>query len=60
MLKKTKTNSIRRNFRVAQKKAVIKRGFDGRLSEAYLWLKISMLVYDNFDIFKSLVEQLFK
>lgn len=60
MLKKAKTNSIRRNFRVAKKNAIVERGFGDCLSEAYRWLKLLMFAHNNFDSFKSLLEQLFK
>ena len=59
MHKNAKTNSIRRNSRVAKKKPVIERGLGNRFSDAYRWLKLSMLVYDNFDYLKSLFENIF-
>ncbi len=60
MHKSAKTNSIRRNLRVAKKKPIGECGFVDKLSEAYRWLAPLMFVYNNFDGIKSIFEQLFK
>lgn len=60
MPKKAKTNSTRRNLRVAKKKLVVERGLGSRLSEAYRWFSSLLFVYNNFDGIKSLFEHWLK
>jgi hypothetical protein len=59
MHKNAKTNSIRRNSRVAKKKPIIKRGLVDRFSDAYRWLNLSMFVHNNFDELKTFIENFF-
>jgi hypothetical protein len=54
-----KTNSIRRNSRVAKKKPIVKRGLGDWFGGAYRWLNLSMFVHNNFDEIKMLWENFF-
>jgi len=59
MHKNAKTNSISRNPRVAKKKSLAKRGLGKWFSDAYRWLNPLMFVYNNFDEFRTFLENLF-
>lgn len=58
MRRNANTNSVKCRSRAAKKKPSFKRGLGSWFSDAYRWLHLGKIVYDNREEIKAFIEKL--